>query len=85
MALLQTNEPALAGAHSKGNGRHMTNRKDIAHRVISKWRDFGFPIDDDPEFQALLKLWINGDVSVDDIRRRYVKLLQERIRKGKPD
>ncbi|SDA93606.1 hypothetical protein [Sinorhizobium sp. NFACC03] len=63
----------------------MTNRKDIADRVSAKWRDFGFPMDDHPEFQALLKLWINGDVSIDDIRRRYVKLLQQRIRKGKPE
>ena len=53
----------------------MTNRKDIADRVIAKWSDFGFPIDDHPEFQALLKLWINGDVSIDDMRRRYGKLL----------
>ncbi|MBV7518913.1 hypothetical protein [Ensifer sp. ENS12] len=63
----------------------MTNRKDIADRVSTKWRGFGFPIDDHPEFQALLKLWINGDVSIDDIRRRYVKLLQQRIRKGQPE
>lgn len=63
----------------------MTNRKDIADRAIAKWRSFGFPIDDHPEFEALLKLWINGDVSVDDMRRRYGKLLQERSRKGKSD
>ncbi|WP_077966594.1 hypothetical protein [Ensifer adhaerens] len=64
----------------------MTTRKDIADRVIAKWRDLGFPIDDHAEFQALLKLWINGDVSVDDIRRRYVKLLQERYgKKTDPD
>ncbi len=30
----------------------MTNRRDIADRVSAKWRDFGFPIDDDPEFEA---------------------------------
>jgi hypothetical protein len=79
---VQTNEAARV---SKANGRQMTNRRDIADRVIAKWCNFGFPIDDHPEFQALLKMWINGDVSVDNIQRRYVKLLQERIRKGKPD
>ncbi|NVD41791.1 hypothetical protein HT585_23260 [Ensifer sp. HO-A22] len=65
--------------------RNTTNRKDIANRALAKWRDFGFPIDDHPEFHALLQLWINGDVSVDDIRRKYVKLLQKRSRNGKPD
>lgn len=63
----------------------MATRKDIADRVITKWRDLGFPVDTDAEFQALLKLWINGDVSIDDVRRRYVKLLQERYSKRKPD
>lgn len=63
----------------------IVTRKDIAERVITKWRDLGFPVDTDAEFQALLGLWINGDVSVDDVRRRYVKLLRERYSKRKPD
>ncbi|OWZ89223.1 hypothetical protein B9J07_34020 [Sinorhizobium sp. LM21] len=58
----------------------MTTRKDIADRVIAKWRDQNFPIDDHPEFHALVQFWINGDISVDDMRRRYLRLLQERDR-----
>ncbi|MBV7521145.1 hypothetical protein [Ensifer sp. ENS12] len=72
-------------AQPKSYGSEMTTRKDIADRVNAKWRNLGFPIDDHPEFQALVKLWIKGDLSVDDIRRRYVRLLQERCTTRKLD
>ncbi|WP_077967105.1 hypothetical protein [Ensifer adhaerens] len=61
----------------------MATRKEIAERVIAKWQARGIAIDHAGEFQALLRLWIAGDISIDDIRRRYLKLLRERYRTAK--
>ncbi|MGE6781822.1 hypothetical protein ACQKGL_04820 [Ensifer adhaerens] len=61
----------------------MANRKEIADRVIAKWQAKGFVIDEDAEFKALLGLWIAGDLSIDDVRRRYMKLLLERERNAR--
>lgn len=61
----------------------MSTRKEIANRVIAKWQAEGFVIDEDAEFKALMRLWIVGDLSIDQVRRRYMKLLVERERNAR--
>lgn len=61
----------------------MSTRKEIADRVMAKWRAEGFVIDEDAEFKALMRLWIAGDLSIDHVRRRYMKLLVERERNAR--
>ncbi|MBD9596373.1 hypothetical protein IB270_26390 [Ensifer sp. ENS05] len=58
----------------------MATRKDIADRVIARWQVRGFAIDRDAKFQALLKLWIAWHISIEAVRRRYLKLIQRRLR-----
>lgn len=50
---------------------------------MAKWRAEGFVIDEDAEFKALMRLWIAGDLSIDHVRRRYMKLLVERERNAR--
>lgn len=64
-------------------GKDVATRKEIADRVIAKWQARGIAIDHTAEFQALLRLWIAGDISIDDIRRRHLKMLRERARTAK--
>ncbi len=55
-------------------------RRSIADRVIARARARGTPIDDDPEYVAIVELWIVGEISIQEMRRRYIALLQERSR-----
>ncbi|QSY97962.1 hypothetical protein J2J97_27995 (plasmid) [Rhizobium bangladeshense] len=38
------------------------------------------PIDDDPEFMAIVELWIAGEIEADGMRDRYNALLRQRSR-----
>lgn len=55
-------------------------RRSIADRVIARARARGTPIDDDPEYMAIVEMWVVGEISVQEMRRRYIALLQERSR-----
>jgi hypothetical protein len=56
----------------------MASRTDIAERVIARWKERGIALEDDPEFTALVTLWVNGDITGAEMRRRYVSALHER-------
>ncbi|WP_132959077.1 hypothetical protein [Rhizobium sp. BK251] len=56
----------------------MNSRGSIAQRVIERARDRGVPIDGDPDAMALVSLWITGEIHADEMRKRYVALLNER-------
>jgi hypothetical protein len=58
----------------------MTSRRSIAERVIARARDRGAPIDDDPEFMAIVELWVAGEIETDGMRDRYNALLRRRSR-----
>jgi hypothetical protein len=70
---------------TQSKGTFMTTRKEIADRVIAKWAERGMAIERNAEVEVLLKLWIAGDVPIDCIRRRYLKLLRERRPERKVD
>ncbi|MGK6317217.1 hypothetical protein [Neorhizobium sp. DT-125] len=55
-------------------------RRSIAQRVIARARARGTPIDGDPEYMTIVKMWIAGEISVQEMRQRYIALLQERAR-----
>lgn len=55
-------------------------RRSIAERVIARACARGNPIDEDPEYMAIVELWIVGEISVQEMRRRYIALLRERSR-----
>lgn len=51
----------------------MNSGKDIAERVIARWKTRGIPIDDDLDFMDLVELSIAGTIGSDEMRRRYAK------------
>jgi len=55
-------------------------RRSIAERVITRARARGMPIDNDPEYMAIVEMWIGGEISIQEMRQRYIALLQERAR-----
>ncbi|MBP1844357.1 hypothetical protein J2046_002616 [Rhizobium petrolearium] len=55
-------------------------RRSIAERVMARALARGTPIDDDPEYMTIVEVWIAGEISVQEMRQRYVALLQERSR-----
>ncbi|MCC2614393.1 hypothetical protein [Neorhizobium petrolearium] len=55
-------------------------RRSIADRVIARARARATPIDGDPEYMAIVELWVMGEISIQEMRRRYIALLQERSR-----
>ncbi|MFA1677447.1 hypothetical protein ACDY97_33365 [Rhizobium mongolense] len=58
----------------------MTSRKSIAERVIARASARGTPIDEDPEFMAIVELWVAGDIEASEMRDRYNALLEQRSR-----
>gem|GEM_PF-1736890 len=73
-----------AEAHEQPESEGMVTteqtRRSIADRVIARARARGTPIDDDPEYMAIVELWVVGEISIQEMRRRYIALLQERSR-----
>ncbi len=59
---------------TQSKGTFVTTRKEIADRVVAKWAERGMAIERDAEVEVLLKLRFTGDVPIDCIRRRYLKL-----------
>ncbi|MEZ2224606.1 hypothetical protein [Rhizobium sp. RCC_161_2] len=55
-------------------------RRSIAERVIARARARGTPIDNDPEYMAIVELWIAGEIGTEEMRQRYIALLQQRSR-----
>ena len=70
---------------TQSKGTFVTTREEIADRVVAKWAERGMAIERDAEVEVLLKLRFTGDVPIDCIRRRYLKLLQERRPERKVD
>ncbi|MDP9839884.1 hypothetical protein J2T09_004664 [Neorhizobium huautlense] len=62
-----------------------TGRKSIAQRVIDRAKARGEPIDQDPDFVALLDEWINGDIDIKQMRAKYLDVLahQKSERRGR--
>ncbi|MGK6317249.1 hypothetical protein [Neorhizobium sp. DT-125] len=53
-------------------------RRSIAERVIARARARGTPIDGDPEYMTIVDAWIAGEISIQEMRQRYIALLQRR-------
>ena len=56
----------------------MQSRRSIAERVIARARARGAAIDGDLEYMALVELWIEGEIDIQEMRRRYTDLLTTR-------
>ncbi|APO77512.1 MULTISPECIES: hypothetical protein [Rhizobium] len=56
----------------------MDSRRDIAERVIARWKARGIRIDEDPGFMELVALWTAGSIASGEMRRRYSALQRER-------
>jgi hypothetical protein len=80
------NQPWLMD-ESGSRGVFMQSRRSIAERVIARARELGTPIDTDVEYMALVELWIEGDIDIEDMRQRYINLLARRSaeRKGRQE
>ncbi|MDR9781012.1 hypothetical protein [Rhizobium redzepovicii] len=56
----------------------MDGKKEIADRVIARWKDRGFVLDGDPHYMRLVELWIEGEISGAEMRQRYAQFLADR-------
>jgi hypothetical protein len=55
----------------------MDSRREIAERIIVRCRDRGRPIDTHPQFRDLLELWIDGSITMPEMRWRFLDLLRQ--------
>lgn len=53
-------------------------RRAILERVIARWRERGSDIEADPGFRAHVDEWIDGQITVVQLRERYNDLLRNR-------
>lgn len=51
---------------------NLETRRAIAQRAIDRAKSRGAPIDEDPVFVDLLESWINGDLDMKTMRKRYL-------------
>ncbi|QWW72473.1 hypothetical protein [Rhizobium sp. WYJ-E13] len=56
----------------------MDRRKEIADRVIARWKERGFALDADPHYMQIVELWIAGEIGGAEMRERYARLLRLR-------
>ena len=55
----------------------MNRRREIADRVVARWRAHGIDLDADPNYVHLVDLWIEGTIAASEMRRRYLIVLRE--------
>jgi hypothetical protein len=53
-------------------------RREIADRVIARWKERGFVLDADLLYMRLVELWIDGEIGGREMRQRYAQLLRQR-------
>ncbi len=58
-------------------------RRTIFDRVRTKALLRGMPIDSDPEFLALVDLWISGEYEMSELRSRYKDLTARRAQRSR--
>jgi len=56
----------------------MGRKREIADRVIARWKERGFVLDADPHYMGLVELWIEGEIGGEEMRQRYAQLLRHR-------
>jgi hypothetical protein len=56
----------------------MDRKREIADRVIARWKERGFVLDADPHYMRLVELWIEGEIDGPEMRQRYAQLLRDR-------
>ncbi|RDJ00779.1 hypothetical protein B5K05_33460 [Rhizobium phaseoli] len=60
----------------------MDRKREIADRVIARWKERGFVLDADPHYMRLVELWIEGEIGGPEMRQRYAQLLRHRADEG---
>lgn len=53
-------------------------RRAIFDRIVERWGQRGFVFETSPVFRASVEEWIDGRISVDELRQRYRDLLHRR-------
>ncbi|PWI49875.1 hypothetical protein B5K03_33920 [Rhizobium phaseoli] len=56
----------------------MDRKREIADRVIARWKERGFVLDAYPHYMRLVELWIEGEIGGPEMRQRYAQLLRDR-------
>jgi hypothetical protein len=56
----------------------MDRKREIADRVIARWKERGFVLDGDPHYMRLVELWIEGEIGGAGMRQRYAQFLADR-------
>jgi hypothetical protein len=54
------------------------NKQQIVMKVFQRCRDRGIPIDDDPQFVAVVEDWAAGLFDMTESRRRFGEILERR-------
>ena len=54
----------------------MNRRREIADRVLAKWKARGYALEAVPDWIYLVELWIDGAIDGAEMRRRYLATLK---------
>lgn len=55
-------------------------RRRVYEKVSARLKASGTPFDDDPQFRSAVEEWINGDIDIGELRRRYLEIQRARTR-----
>lgn len=58
------------------DGGDVRQRREIADRVIARWKERGFALDADPHYMQIVELWIACEIGGAEMRERYAQLLR---------
>jgi hypothetical protein len=59
-------------------------RHQIFERTVAKYAAAGIPIDQDPEFMALVKLWVSGELKMGQAAEQFDAIRHRRAAGKKP-
>ena len=54
----------------------MNRRREIADRVVARWKAHGIALDAVPDYMSLVEMWIDGAIDGAEMHRRYLAVLQ---------
>ena len=58
------------------DGDTLNCRREIAGRVLAKWKASGFTLEAVPDWMSLVDLWIDGAIDGAEMHRRYLAALK---------
>ncbi|WP_281978393.1 hypothetical protein [Pseudorhizobium flavum] len=57
-------------------------RREIFDRVVDRWAQRGFQFETSPIFRASVDDWIEGRISIQELKQRYSEFLRTEFHRG---